>query len=80
MNSTEQGLSRLERAQQAKQRYEKYREAARRLSGGRVSHLATPVETIDGTGAFVEVVIWVPIAEITEPNPEIKEPIEPNDL
>lgn len=64
---SEKDFTKLEKYQQTKQRYEKYREAARRLSGGRVSDLATPVETIDGTGAFVEVVFWVPKSEILDP-------------
>lgn len=54
-----------EKRKELRERYELYREAARRLTGGKVSHLTTPVET-EGQGAFVEVIIWVPIEEIEQ--------------
>jgi len=57
-------ISIAEQRKLTKQRHELYREAARRITGGHVSNVATPVENIDGTGAFVEVVIWVPNSEI----------------
>lgn len=49
---------------QTKAEQELYRKAAERLSGGKTSNLVAVNYDADRTGAFVEVVVWVPMEEM----------------
>ncbi len=52
-----------EKRQQSKNNAERYRQAARRMTGGTVNPMTTPNE-VGEEGAFVEVIIWVPRLEM----------------
>lgn len=57
-----------QKRQEQKARGDKYREAAVRLFPGvTVRHACAVNESADGDGAFLEVGIWIPRAEIEPP-------------
>lgn len=55
----------LEHRREIKERHERYREAATRLyPGAKLRDLVSVNETADHDGAFVEMTVWIPAAEI----------------
>lgn len=63
----------LDERRATKEHHERYRDAARRLyPGASVRDMCSVNEDAERTGAFLEIVVWIPRKELFKPDPVIK--------